>query len=60
VLNKFHPGQVFVLLVCYAVYVCSCLPKFKESISVPTLRSKLSWPLKMDKKGCPKMLVNNY
>jgi len=60
VLNKFYPGQVFALLVCYAVYVGSCLPKFKESISVPSSRSQQSWLLKMDMKGCPKMLVYNY
>jgi hypothetical protein len=60
VLHKFHSGQVFALLVCYAVYVGSCLLKFKERFLFPSLRSQQSWPLKMGTKGCPKMLVNNY
>jgi len=59
-LNKFHPSQVFALLVCYAGYIDNCLLTFKESISIPSSRSKQSCPLKMDLKGCPKMLVNSY
>ena len=58
--NKFHPGQVFSLLSCYAVYVGSCLLMFRESFSVPSLRIKQSCPLKIGLRGCPETSVNNY
>jgi hypothetical protein len=58
--TSFIQVKVFALLGGYAVYVGSHLPKFRESISVPSSRIKHSWPLNMDTRGCPEMSVNNY
>jgi hypothetical protein len=43
-------------------YAASCLPTFRENVSVPPSRvnSLDSWPVKMEPIRCPETSVNNY
>jgi len=50
-----------VLLGCYAARSVNSWPKFRDNLSVPSLRIPLrwDWPLKMGPTGCPETSVRN-
>ena len=54
--------EVFALLGCYAVLVASCLPTFRDRLSVPFLRIKQSSSLldPEDKSNTFHLSVGNY
>jgi len=53
--------QAVTLLGCCVTYVGSCLPTFRNSLSVTSSRVMLdpSWPLKTGLTSCPKTLLNS-
>ena len=54
--------EVFAVLRCYAAYVGSYVPTFRDNLSAPSSRVKQStpWPLKMGPLGRCEMSVSNY